>query len=126
MTSDPPKNSSTPSQECVTEFQPLLYRRCGCWVPTVICVVACLALPVAYFLGAGIEQLHQKHRSAMHQMQRMESLFAEHPDKFGSLTAYEVSGGYAVARGTVKTQIDRDFVVARFHEMFGDDMVDFR
>ena len=124
MASESPPNPYETAHESGSDRQKPLHRTVRFWIPALICVLAIIAVPVAFFLGGIVAEVRQYNRRAEHQNQRIEAFFAEHPDKFANLTVEKASNGWAHPVGTVKTQADYDFLVNRFNEMFGDELTE--
>ena len=82
-----------------------LFRSLRFWVPAVICLIAVVAVPIAFIIGAVLGNTQIYHNFSEHQQARIESYLSQHPDAF-----------------SVPSQDDYDNLNAKLHEMFGDEL----
>jgi hypothetical protein len=92
------------------------------WIPVILCVLAMLSVPVAFFLGGISAQSQLYYDQASQHQERIEAFFASHPSRFGGLTVGKASDGWAYPSGSVSSQSDYDFLKAHLLEMFGDEL----
>ena len=101
-----------------------LWRSARFWVPAIVCLLAVLAVPLAFIAGAVVGTSQVYTSFASHQQSRIEAFLAEDPDAFGELTVEHASNGWAYPMGMVNTQEDYDRLSRRLHKMFGDELAE--
>ncbi|TWU19026.1 hypothetical protein [Allorhodopirellula heiligendammensis] len=94
------------------------------WIPTVICLFALLAIPIAFMYGAVVGNSQVYRNSSTQQQIRIESFLSQFPDAFGDLTVEHASDGWAYPIGSVPQQSDYDRLADALHRMFGDELGD--
>ena len=99
-----------------------LFRSLRFWVPAVICLIAVVAVPIAFIIGAVLGNTQIYHNFSEHQQARIESYLSQHPDAFSDISVEHASNGWAYPIGSVPSQDDYDNLNAKLHEMFGDEL----
>ena len=99
-----------------------LFRSLRFWIPTVICLIAVVAVPIAFIIGAVLANTQIYHNFSEHQQARIESYLSQHPDAFSDISVEHASNGWAYPIGSVPSQDDYDNLNAKLHEMFGDEL----
>ena len=99
-----------------------LFRSLRFWIPAVICLIAVVAVPIAFIIGAVLGSTQIYHNFSEHQQARIESYLSQHPDAFSDISVEHASNGWAYPIGSVPSQDDYDNLNAKLHEMFGDEL----
>ena len=99
-----------------------LFRSLRFWIPAVICLIAVVAVPIAFIIGAVLGNTQIYHNFSEHQQARIESYLSQHPDAFSDISVEHASNGWAYPIGSVPSQDDYDNLNAKLHEMFGDEL----
>ena len=99
-----------------------LFRSLRFWIPAVICLIAVVAVPIAFIIGAVLGNTQIYHNFSEHHQARIESYLSEHPDAFSDISVEHASNGWAYPIGSVPSQDDYDDLNAKLHEMFGDEL----
>jgi len=101
-----------------------LFRSLSFWIPAIICLVASVAVPIAFLIGAVIGNTQIYRNSSIQQQNRIEAFLGQHPKSFRNLTVEHASDGWSYPIGSVPTQSDYDLLADALHKMFGDELGD--
>jgi len=101
-----------------------LFRSLRFWIPAVICLVAVVAVPIAFIIGAVLGNTQIYRNFAEHQQSRIENYLSQHPDVFSDISVEHASNGWAYPIGSVPSQDDYDNLRSKLHEMFGDELAE--
>ena len=99
-----------------------LFRSLRFWIPAVICLVAVIAVPIAFIIGAVLGNTQIYRNFSEHQQSRIENFLSQHPNAFSDISVEHASNGWAYPIGSVPSQDDYESLNAELHEMFGDEL----
>ena len=103
--------------------RPLL-RSLRFWIPAAVCLIAVVAVPVAFIIGAVLGSVQIYRNFSEHQQARIEDYLSQHPDAFSEISVEQASSGWAFPVGAVSSQDDYDSLNSKLHEMFGDELAE--
>ena len=94
------------------------------WIPAGICLIAVVAFPIAFIIGAFLGNTQIYRNFSEHQQSRIENYLSQKPDAFSDISVEHASNGWAYPIGSVSSQDDYDNLRSKLHEMFGDELAE--
>ena len=101
-----------------------LFRSLRFWIPAGICLIAVVAFPIAFIIGAILGNTQIYRNFSEHQQSRIENYLSQNPDAFSDISVEHASNGWAYPIGSVSSQDDCDNLRSKLHEMFGDELAE--